>query len=153
MNKITGNLIELGKKGDFDVIIHGCNCFCAMGAGIALSIKNNFPTAYEADLATEKGAESKLGTFSFASIEFDDRKLIVVNVYTQYHWKGRGVKVNYEALRTAFKAIKHKFTGLKIGYPAIGSGLAGGDWSLIAQIISEELHGENHTFVEFDKNS
>jgi O-acetyl-ADP-ribose deacetylase (regulator of RNase III) len=40
---------------------------------------------------------------------------------------------------------------LEIGYPAIGAGLAGGDWQLISSIIEEELAGEDHTFVVFDK--
>ena len=34
---------------------------------------------------------------------------------------------------------------------AIGAGLAGGDWQKISKIIEEELKGEDHTFVEFQK--
>ena len=30
-----------------------------------------------------------------------------------------------------------------------GAGLAGGDWSIIAAIINEELSEEDHTLVEF----
>lgn len=74
-----------------------------------------------------------------------------MNGYTQYHWKGYGVKADYEAIRQVFKAIKDNFSGLRIGYPAIGAGLAGGDWSIIAKIIETELAGENHTFVEYKK--
>jgi hypothetical protein len=33
--------------------------------------------------------------------------------------------------------------------PKLGAGLAKGDWELISQIITEELAGEDHTFVEF----
>ena len=40
---------------------------------------------------------------------------------------------------------------MKIGYPAIGAGLAGGNWEIISGIIDEELKGENHTFVEYEK--
>jgi len=59
--------------------------------------------------------------------------------------------VDYDAIRTVFKQIKAQFSGLRIGYPAIGAGLAGGDWVIISQIIEEELEGENHTFVEYHK--
>jgi O-acetyl-ADP-ribose deacetylase (regulator of RNase III) len=52
MKVVTGDLLKLALEGHFDVIVHGCNCQCAMGAGIALSIKNQFPEAYEADLRT-----------------------------------------------------------------------------------------------------
>ena len=39
---IKGDLIELAKKGEFDVITHGCNCFCTMGAGIAVPMAKEF---------------------------------------------------------------------------------------------------------------
>jgi O-acetyl-ADP-ribose deacetylase (regulator of RNase III) len=52
MKTTKGNLIHLAKAGHFDVIVHGCNCFCAMGKGIARSIKLEFPEAYAADCTT-----------------------------------------------------------------------------------------------------
>jgi len=55
MKTIKGDLIALALSGKFDVIVHGSNCFCTMGAGIAKTIKETFPAAYRADLATKKG--------------------------------------------------------------------------------------------------
>lgn len=149
MNTVKGDLIKLALNGDFDLIIHGCNCFCAMDAGIAKSIKLNFPQAYEEDLKTEKGDKNKLGTVSSVVITTEKGLLTVVNAYTQYHYAGVGRKLDYNALRKAFKAVKKSFSGKKIAYPAIGAGLAGGDWNIISKIIEEELAGEDHTFVEF----
>ena len=151
MRKIKGDLIELAIDGEFDLIIHGCNCFCTMGAGIAKTIKLKFPEAYKADLKTEKGDKSKLGTISVAETETENGKLIIVNGYTQFNWRGNGYKADYDAIRNVFKKVKEKFSGLRIGYPAIGAGLAGGDWNIISEIIEQELDGENHTFVEFGK--
>ena len=37
---VQGNLIALADAGQIDVLIHGCNCFCTMGAGIAKDIKS-----------------------------------------------------------------------------------------------------------------
>ena len=34
-SEIEGDLIEFAKEGRLDVITHGCNCMCTMGAGIA----------------------------------------------------------------------------------------------------------------------
>ena len=102
-------------------------------------------------MVTTKGDKSKLGKISHASIELPIGKLIVVNGYTQYNWQGYGVKADYVAIRQVFKAIKNNFSGLRIAYPALGAGLAGGDWAIIAQIIEEELAGENHTFIEYKK--
>ncbi|MCB0533090.1 MAG: macro domain-containing protein [Saprospiraceae bacterium] len=151
MRVIKGDLIKLAIDGEFDLIIHGCNCFCTMGAGIAKTIKQKFPAAYQADLNTEKGDKTKLGSFSWAEIETENGHLIIVNGYTQFNWKGSGRKADYEAIREVFKKIRGKFPGLRIGYPAIGAGLAGGDWRIISEIIDEELKDENHTFVEYEK--
>ncbi len=149
MNILKGDLIELALDGEFDVIIHGCNCFCAMGAGIAKAIKSEFPSAYEADLATPKGDNSKLGTFSSATILKNGAELTVINAYTQYHWKGRGNKADYVALKAVFTKVKNQYSGKRIGYPLIGAGLAGGDWNIISEIIETELLNENHTLVLF----
>jgi O-acetyl-ADP-ribose deacetylase (regulator of RNase III) len=152
MKKIRGNLIELALSNQFDVIVHGCNCLCNMGAGIAKSIKQNFPEAYEADKKTPKGDKDKLGTISQADLLINGEKLTIVNAYTQYTWRGKTiVNVDYEAIRKAFRAVKQQFSGLRIGYPAVGAGSALGDWKIISQIIDEELEGEDHTFVLYNK--
>lgn len=41
-NEIDGNLIELALNGEFDVISHGCNCFCTMRSGIAPQMAESF---------------------------------------------------------------------------------------------------------------
>ncbi len=144
-----GDLLAFALDGAFDVILHGCNCQCQMGKGIALSIKKQFPEAYVADCATPKGDAAKLGTVSVASIERGERRFDIVNGYTQFHWRGEGVLADYDAIRNVMKAIKARYAGRRIGYPKIGAGLAGGDWQIIAAIIDEELAGEDHTLVEF----
>lgn len=151
MNKVKGDLIKLAIEGEFDLIIHGCNCFCTMGAGIAKTIKQTFPEAYKADLATQKGDKLKLGTISWAKSKTKNGELIIVNGYTQFNWRGRRRKVDYEAIKEVFKTVKEEFSGLRIGYPAIGAGLAGGDWQIISEIIEEQLKDEDHTFVEYQK--
>ncbi|MEW9304587.1 macro domain-containing protein [Labrys neptuniae] len=149
MHVIQGDLVALALDGHFDVIIHGCNCQCQMGKGIALTIKQRFPEAYAADLRTVKGDASKLGTFSSATIQRATSTFTVVNAYTQFHWRGEGVKADYGAIRQAMRAVKSNFSGQRIGYPRIGAGLAGGDWDVIAALIDEELDGQDHTLVEF----
>ncbi|MCT8176347.1 macro domain-containing protein [Variovorax sp. CY25R-8] len=149
MKTVTGDLLQFALDGKFDVIVHGCNCQCQMGKGIALSIKQRFPEAYAADCRTTKGDERKLGTFSEAEILRGTRSFHVVNAYTQFHWRGTGIKADYEAIRKAMGAVKSRFSGKRIGYPKIGAGLAGGDWDLIRSILEEEFAGEDHTYVEF----
>jgi len=148
--KVTeGDLIKKAKEGEFDLIAHGCNCFCIMGAGIAEGIRSEFPEAFDADQTTTKGSKEKLGTCSFAKIEREGINLIVVNAYTQFDYRGRVVKVDYDAVRLCMKWIKENFEGKRIGLPKIGAGLAGGDWEKISQIIDEELTGEDVTLVKY----
>lgn len=137
----------MAKNGDFDVIIHGCNCFCNFGAGIALQILNQFPEAYEKDKATEVGDESKLGTYTSAPIVRNGRQFTLVNAYTQYGCGVDKVRCDYDALDTIFKSIAIDFNGLRIGYPKIGAGLAGGDWEIISKIIDKNLEDQDHTLV------
>jgi O-acetyl-ADP-ribose deacetylase (regulator of RNase III) len=153
MNIITGDLLQLALASRFDVIVHGCNCQCAMGKGIALSIKIQFPEAYEADLRTPKADPTKLGQISFAHITRSSAQFTVVNAYTQFHYRGQGVLADCTAIRSAFARIKQQFATQRIAYPKIGAGLAKGDWNTIAAIIEEELAGEDHTLVEFSPTS
>ncbi|WP_321492314.1 macro domain-containing protein [uncultured Desulfobacter sp.] len=148
MKCIKGDLIQLAREGQFDLIIHGCNCFCTMGAGIAKQIRTYFPEAWEADLATESGDRSKLGNYSKACVDTPYGQLYVINAYTQYHYSGNGVLVDYDAITKIFTSLKKQFSGSRMGYPKIGAGLAKGDWDIISRIIDIALTGENHTLVE-----
>lgn len=149
MKTMHGDLLQLAMDGHFDVILHGCNCQCQMGKGIALTIKHLFPEAYGADCATKKGDAAKLGTVSMAEVRRPNFNFVVVNGYTQLHWRGAGVKADYAAIREVLRAVKRNFSGKRIAYPKIGAGLAGGDWATISEIIEQELAGEDHVYVEF----
>lgn len=67
MKIIHANIFELAANDDIDVIVHGCNCFNIMGAGIAKEIARLFPDAYQADQATRRGDPRKLGHITTAS--------------------------------------------------------------------------------------
>ncbi|MBE4585483.1 phosphatase [Vibrio navarrensis] len=148
MKTVYGDIFDHVEHDRADVLVHGCNCLCNMGSGIALAIKNRYPEAYEVDLKTESGASNKLGTYTTANINRNGGKFTIVNAYTQYDWKGDGVLADYDAIRRVFKSIKSDFTGLRIAYPLIGAGLAKGDWQIIKSIIDEELKGEAHYCVK-----
>lgn len=148
MKHVTGDLIQLALDGEFDVIVQGCNCFCAMGAGLAAQIRATFPQAYEADLATMKGDRSKLGSFTHVEVAVAGGKsLVVVNAYTQYRY-GRGcMQFDYVALSEVLRKIRSSFPDRRIGMPRIGSDLAGGDWVRIESIIASEMDGVDVTVV------
>jgi O-acetyl-ADP-ribose deacetylase (regulator of RNase III) len=141
---IVGDLVKDAEQ--YEVILHGCNCFNTMGAGIALQMKNKYPQAYAVDCTTKAGDKAKLGTISYTT----DTTPIIVNCYSQYDFRGRRVgkmDLDYNALKSALTAVKKQFSGKKIGMPRIGAQLAGGDWNVIIRIIEEVFQGEDVTIV------
>lgn len=150
MKTIHGDLIALALEGRFDVIVHGCNCFHTMGAGIAAQIARAFPEAVEADHGTTYGERVKLGTLSIAAASRADADvpLLILNAYTQYE---PGRNVDYDAIATCFDRVSRLVAPVaRIGYPMIGAGIAGGDWERIAAIIDARLVGMDHTLVVYE---
>lgn len=142
ITEVYGNLVNQAEQ--FDVIAHGCNCFCTMGKGIAKDIKKKFPEAFKIDSSTIKGDKKKLGTITLTKTT----NPIVANCYTQYRYGNDGrLYCDYVALRSCMKKIKEEFSGKKIGLPKIGCSLAGGDWKIVSKIINEELGDEDVTIV------
>jgi O-acetyl-ADP-ribose deacetylase (regulator of RNase III) len=146
LREVEGDLIKMGMAGEFDLIIHGCNCFCTMGGGIARSIRATFPEAYAVDCNTVRGDKSKLGLFTYIQTPDD---LTVVNAYTQYNLSAGEDVFEYEAFDHALRLIKRKFPNKRIGLPLIGCGLAGGDEARIREIIENNAADADITLVVF----
>lgn len=144
--KVTqGDLVALAEARQFDVIGHGCNCLHSMGAGIAKSIAKRFPGAVASDLMTKHDDPSKLGTYSKSHVAELD--LTILNIYTQHRTWGPMPRVSYQAVENACRAIAKEFAGQRLGLPLIGSGLAGGDWLIIKEILGRELEAVDLTVV------
>jgi O-acetyl-ADP-ribose deacetylase (regulator of RNase III) len=153
MKYIKGDLIEQAKAGEFDVIVHGCNCFNSMGAGIAATIHKQMPAAWEADQKTIKGDKAKIVTYTHADIKFGAHTVTVINAYTQYKFFGKEEDLfEYEGFERILKELKRNYSDKKIGLPLIGCGLAGGDKDRILKMIEVELEGVNATVVEWTQN-
>jgi O-acetyl-ADP-ribose deacetylase (regulator of RNase III) len=155
--EIEGDLIQLALQGKFQVIAHGCNCFCTMGAGIAPQMAKAFGCdkyPMEIGIGT-RGDYNKLGqidwkvnTYIWEATQFD---LAVVNLYSQYSFgfdpNSSKIALDYDALRLGLRKMNHRFKGMHIGLPKIGSQLAGGDWNIIKRIMQEELQNCKLTVV------
>ena len=146
LNIVQKDLIKAFKENEINVLIQQCICFHTLIAGLAKSIKLEYPEILNVDLATPYGDKNKLGTFSYITPE---RKNIsqtgyIINLYGQYRY-GKGLQTDYDAQRTGFKNIVEFLNNrgpvdtIKIGLPLIGCGLAGGDWNIVQQIIQEEI--------------
>lgn len=154
MNLVQGDLIQMGKDNQFDIILHGCNCFNIMGAGIAAKIAQEFPDAYLADQETVRGDPGKLGTYSIGM----HGRLVILNCYTQFKtsaFAGQDV-FEYTAFDRVLEKISARFGKWRIGLPMIGMGLAGGDPEKIIPMIegfSNRMtrQGGTVTLVEWQK--
>ncbi len=136
---INGNLISAFKENSLDGLVHGCNCFCIMGAGIARSIRDEFPDAYREDLKTTPGSKDKLGMYSSLNTEFGT----IINAYTQYDFGSEKMDCDYSAIKKAFETINVDFASKTLGIPYIGCGLAGGSWEIVSDIIDKATPNVN----------
>lgn len=157
--EIFGNLITIANEGRFDFIAQGCNCWNTQGAGIAPHFAKNYstldPVAYPLEGIEFKGDKSKLGKWQVnqeETLKRNGRDLLVANIYSQYHYfspKNGSIALDYNALEVALKSIGlYYITVLEIGLPMIGCGLAGGDWSIVSEMIKKHLANHNVTVVK-----
>jgi len=145
MKTIDGDLIKLAISGEFDIIIHGCNCFHTMSDGIAKQISEEFPEAYEIDKRTGYGDLDKMGKISSVVT----RGVRIINAYIQFNPGTENDSILYDSIEKCFKQIAFLFQGKRIGIPKIGSGIVGGDWETIENIISEIMKYNDVTVVDF----
>jgi O-acetyl-ADP-ribose deacetylase (regulator of RNase III) len=153
LKQAKGDLIAMGKAGEFDIIVQGCNCFNVMGSGIAKQIRADCPDAWLADQETLAGDRNKLGRYTVGM----SGRLVVLNAYTQYTTaKHPGDDVfEYVAFEEALNRIGNRFGKWRIGLPYIGMGLAGGNPERIMPAIEQfaaqvAAQGGSVTLVEFE---
>lgn len=151
-NEIEGDLVELAKSGEFNVIVHGCNCYCMMGSGIAYTIAKTFPDAKNVDKQTDIiEPKDKLGKCSTANAPVTKggfvSNLVIVNAYTQLY-PGSG-SLSYDAIASCLDTVNEKYAGQKVGLPLIGCGIAGGDWTIVKNLIIKHLRDCHVTVVHY----
>lgn len=138
-----GNLVTMADNGDFNILVHGCNCQNTMGSGIAKSLRDKWPLVYAADCkAAEQWKEpvARLGNFSTATVMTKSgNPLVIVNAYTQINYLPRGIDhFEYESFYIILKKLEVLASkGVKFGFPYIGTGLAGGDKNRIIPMIEK----------------
>ena len=156
--KVKGNLLDMADAGEFDVIVQGCNCFNAMGAGLAPQIAKRYPLAEAVDSDTRKGSIAKLGNWTMAwssNGNPDQKEFRIINAYTQYVTSKQGEDVfEYASFEVILRKLAHDYGHLRFGLPYIGMGLAGGDKKRILAMIENfanvvSAKGGSVTLVEF----
>lgn len=150
----NSDLFETFESHENAFLVHCCNCFHTMGAGVAKEVRRRYPAAYRADLLTEYGDPKKLGSYSFADL--DPR--VVFNLYAQFRYGGVR-DLDMEALsrglsKIANCAAEQNERGVKtpIVTYKIGCGLAGGDWEEVVEILDSISVDFDVQIIVADKN-
>jgi len=142
MKNFKGDLLE----SNCDMLVHCANLYHTFGSGIAYFIKRKFPEAYQADLETENGCESRLGTYSKASIS---NNRVLYNLYAMVGIGNSGHPIDrnlsydhfYNGLYNVCVDAMHSYKGitpLVVGVPKyIGCARAGGNWTIVETILNE----------------
>lgn len=151
INHVTGDATQpLGE--DPKIIVHCCNDQGAWGRGFVLALSKMWPQAeasYRAwfantldeDRPSEESGPPQLGEVQFVVVA---PKLWVANLIGQH---GIGVAedhrapIRYDAIRKGFiRVTRHsKIHQAGVHMPRMGTGLAGGSWKAIEQLIQAEL--------------
>lgn len=131
------NLLEV-KSG---IICHQVNCIGAMGAGLALQIKNKWPVVfknYKDECSVFAENPSKL--LGHVQETLVSSNLVVANCYGQVYPGRKGVMTEYDAWDSILDKLIDisNFYSLDIHFPwRIGCGLGGGDWDSMYNKIAD----------------
>lgn len=142
---VQGDLLKAFRENKFGAIVHGCNCFHTMGAGIARAIAEQFPHAYDQDKKTVCGLD-KRGGYSVAKTSFG----YIINGYTQFQPGSAHPEFLYASIRNLFLKLDVLLNGQTVGIPKIGAGIAGGSWDTIAKIIDAVTPNLNIIVYQLD---
>lgn len=149
INVVKGDLIALFKEGKGH-LIHGCNCFHSMNAGIARTIAINFPESIKVDNETLYGDSDKLGSYSLWFNKVKGKLFYGINLYTQYNL---GADAKYSIIRSGFANLNEQFKNESIPFmiPKIGCGIGGLSWEHVYNIIDEETPDIKIIVIEYYK--
>lgn len=145
---VAKSRISAGFRGSTVIIPHVCNNIGLFGAGFAAAIRQEFPVV--ASNFEMLGKKSKLGYVQYIETLKDQsygHKLIFANMIAQNKTisPSNTRPLNYEALVKCMINVREYIGSLSLDHveihcPKFGSGLAGGNWLLINDLISDIWH-------------
>ena len=136
---ISGNLLDGFDRGEVNNIGHCCNMQNTFGSGIAKSIKERYPKAYEADTIWYKSGDKHI-PLSMAALPYNIEREVsprIFNLYGQEFYGTEKRQLNYGRLAKSLIAMQGWLNGNStVGFPyKMGSDRAGGDWEIVLEMI------------------
>ena len=138
-----GNLLT---SREIEVCAHQSNCQNTFGSGIARTIREMYPAAYEADCNAAITKANTLGRFSVGYIPAENNSSSIRRIYNLYgqNLYGKGTRqTNYDALYSALEGMAHDLTENdmdlpvpSVGFPyQMGSFRGGGSFDIVSRLI------------------
>ena len=126
------------------LVIHIVNDVGRFGSGFALAVLKRYPAVKEAYIKAFEDKPLKLGDVQFIKVADD---LWFANMVGQHGVIGPSnpMPIQYDAVRTCLKKVCEFAKGhkMKVSGPKFGSGLAGGKWNVVENLIQNELINNN----------
>lgn len=140
---IEGSIFDRNTR----VVVHGCNAQGKFAKGFAEEVRRRHPEAYERYISTFEADGLEPGSVMWSQA----RGRLVGNMITQRYYGKDGARyVDYDAFRSCMRHVNEaardgvRSSEFPDGFrsvcmPLVGTGLAGGDWSILSRIVEEEL--------------
>jgi O-acetyl-ADP-ribose deacetylase (regulator of RNase III) len=135
------------------IIVHVCNDIGAWGKGFVMAVSRKWPLPerHYRNWHRQLGENLPLGAVQFVEVAADIR---VANLVGQHEIKRQNneTPIRYDAIRVGLASVAGEAVRLRasIHMPRIGTGLAGGSWGKIAQIIEQELCSKGIAVTVYD---
>ena len=138
-----GNLLTSREIG---CCAHQANCQNTFGSGIARTIREMYPVAYEADCSAARAKVNTLGNFSVGYIPADHNISSIRRIYNLYgqNLYGKGTRqTDYDALYSALEGMANDLIENdmdlpppSVGFPYLmGSFRGGGSFDIVSRLI------------------
>lgn len=141
----TGNIFTSSAK----VIGHGCNTLGSMGAGIAKTVQDKYPSIYQEYHKYCTEMDNIIGTCLL--LQDEETGIYIANMFSQIK-PGRDAKYTYlyHSLRDTLRQMNELQLNT-LALPQIGAGIGGLDWESV-QLVIEKVHEENQDTTNTDFN-
>lgn len=143
---LEGNAVEPVQTGN-KIIAHVCNDISAWGKGFVLAISKKWKEPEKQYRSLERDLMN-LGYTQFVRVEDD---IVIANMIAQrgiFRDDNNLAPIRYIAVEHCLKAVaeRARATNACIVLPRIGTGLAGGKWSIMEKVI-ESAVGDVDVYV------
>lgn len=165
INFVKGNLfdyveqiVKAGNNGSSVIVTHVCNNIDLFGAGFAAEVTQHYPIVKENyHLLGKSFLQNNLGYVQFVEVLHESKyghKLVFANMIAQQGIINKSSNprpLNYLALTKSMLGVSRYISNnfddsVQIHAPKFGSGLAGGNWAFITNLI-EDIWSKKRVFI------